>query len=56
MKIQITTQKPDEVQHFFSAPLSLSQKVRVKKSLILWRIFQSVKTLGRNPGKLTTRK
>jgi hypothetical protein len=30
MKIQITTQKPDEVQRFFSAPLSCSQNVTVK--------------------------
>jgi transcription initiation factor TFIIIB Brf1 subunit/transcription initiation factor TFIIB len=56
MKIQITTQEPDEVQRFFSAPLSFSQKVMVKKSLIVWQILQRVKALGPNPSNPAARK
>ena len=43
MKIRITTQKPDEVQRFFSAPLSFSQKVTVKKLLIVEQILERMK-------------
>ena len=52
MKIQITTQKPDEVQRFFSAPLSFSQKVTVKKLLIVEQILERMKALDLNRSKL----
>ena len=55
MKIQITTQKPDEVQRFFSAPLSFSQKVTVKKLLIVEQILERMKALGLNRSKLAAR-
>ena len=56
MKIKITTQKPDEVQRFFSAPLSFSQKVTMKKLLIVEQILERMKALDLNRSKLTTRK
>ena len=52
MKIQITTKKPDEVQRFFSAPLSFSQKVTMKKLLIVEQILERMKALGLNRSKL----
>ena len=55
MKIQITTQKPDEVQRFFSAPLSFSQKVTVKKLLIVEQILKRMKALDLNRSKLAAR-
>ena len=55
MKIQITTQKPDEVQRFFSAPLSFSQMVTVKKLLIVEQILERMKALGLNRSKLAAR-
>ena len=55
MKIQITTQQPDEVQRFFSAPLSFSQKVVVKKLLIVEQILVRMKALGLNRSKLAAR-
>ena len=55
MKIQITTQKPDEVQRFFSAPLSFSQKVVVKKLLIVEQLLERMKALGLNRSKLAAR-
>jgi hypothetical protein len=55
MKIQITTQKPDEVQRFFSAPLTFSQKVVVKKLLIVEQILERMKALGLNRRKLAAR-
>ncbi len=55
MKIQITTQKPDEVQRFFSAPLSFSQKVVVKKLFIVEQLLERMKALGLNRSKLAAR-
>jgi len=55
MKIQITTQKPDDVQRFFSTPLSFSQKVVVKKLLIVEQILERMKALGLNRSKLAAR-
>ena len=55
MKIRITTQKPDEVQRFFSAPLSFSQNVTVKKLLIVEQILERMKALGLNRSKLAAR-
>lgn len=56
MKIQITTQKPDEIKRFFSAaPLSFFQKVTVKKLLIVEQILKRMKALGLNRSKLAAR-
>jgi transcriptional regulator with XRE-family HTH domain len=55
MKIRITNQKPDEVQRFFSAPLSFSQKVVVKKLLIVEQILERMKALGLNRSKLAAK-
>lgn len=55
MKIQITHRKPDEIQRFFSAPLSFTQKVTVKKLLIVEQILERMKALGLNRSKLAAR-
>jgi transcriptional regulator with XRE-family HTH domain len=55
MKIQITTRKSDDVQRFFSAPLTFSQKVTVKKLLIVEQILERMKALGLNRSKLAAR-
>ena len=52
MKITITKQKPDAVQRFFSAPLSFSQKVVVKKLLIVEQLLERMKSIGLNRCKL----
>lgn len=52
MNIKITRQAPDETQRFFSAPLSFSQKVTVKKLLIVEQILERMKGLGMNRTKL----
>ncbi len=48
MKIKITHQPPDEVQRFFSAPLTLSQRLTVKMLLFEQRIMSLMKMFGRN--------
>ncbi len=55
MKLKITRQAPDEVQRFFSAPLSFSQKVVVKKLLIVEQILERMKALGLNRTKLAAK-
>jgi plasmid maintenance system antidote protein VapI len=55
MNIKITKQKPDEVQRFFSAPLSFSQKVVVKKLLIVEQLLERMKSIGINRTKLAER-
>ncbi len=55
MKIKITKQAPDEIQRFFSAPLSFSQKVTVKKLLIVEQILERMKSLGLNRTKLAAK-
>ncbi|NJM39115.1 MAG: hypothetical protein HC845_15370 [Akkermansiaceae bacterium] len=51
MKINIIKQKPDEVQDFFSAPLSFSQKVVMKKLLIVEQLLERMKAIGLNRSK-----
>lgn len=48
MKIKITKQQPDKVQRFFSEPLSFSQKVVVKKLLIVEQLIERMKAIGLN--------
>lgn len=55
MNIKITRQAPDEIQRFFSAPLSFSQKVTVKKLLIVEQILERMKALGLNRTKLAAK-
>lgn len=55
MKIKISRAKPDKVQRFFSAPLSFSQKVVVKKLLIVEQLLTRMKALGLNRSKLAKR-
>ena len=55
MNIKITRQAPDEVQRFFSAPLTFSQKVTVKKLLIVEQILERMKSLGLNRTKLAAK-
>ena len=55
MKIQIESQAPDQVQAFFSAPLSFAQKVTVKKLLIVERILERMKALGLNRTQLASK-
>ncbi len=52
MKIKITKQKPDKIQRFFSEPLSFSQKVVVKKLLIVEQLLERMKAIGLNRCKL----
>jgi transcriptional regulator with XRE-family HTH domain len=52
MKIKISRRAPDDVQRFFSAPLSFRQKVTVKKLLIVEQILERMKSLGLNRTKL----
>jgi hypothetical protein len=44
------------VQRFFSAPLSFSEKIMVKKSLIVWQVLQRVKALGLTPSNPAAQK
>lgn len=55
MKIQIENRPADAVQGFFFSPLSFSQKVTVKKLLIVERILERMKALGLNRSQLATK-
>ena len=55
MKTQIINQEPDGIQRFFSAPLSFSQAVEVKKLLIVEQILERMKALGLNRSKLAAK-
>lgn len=55
MNIKITKQKPDEVQRFFSEPLSFTQRVVVKKLSIVEQLLARMKALGLNRTKLAER-
>ncbi len=48
MKIKITHQPPDEVQRFFSTPLTLAQRLTVKMLLLEERVIRLMKKIGLN--------